>query len=574
VSSRHTRSFFGVMLAVVFALSAVIVAPASAKLTKSQKAHMRHQLRKQIKKNPKLIRSKSFIKKASLVNFKLPVTIRLRNSASANNPNSANVDLGTSLGQREVYLGGSLAAEIVFHDSFDGGALGNVDINILPSATKSLTSTSIPLLWNTQVTQLGSSYDSNLLALGGAPHSLLDTVGHAPGCGDINSTNPNLNANGDLGFGIGFLNSDGSPHFVPNPTPPPPVVTSGDGLGLPGVPIYDTFANAGNAADITGFAPAAVKGALAFNNGTDAVKASKVTGDSAANPTLNNNVGGNPDPFPQSAQSDPGADGTTGQPTAADTVLRTNALKLNIATAGTEVDQADNVNGVAGSQNLVMGASGGQANLFGNIPGKSYGIDVTVNLATKINSILRVVDQDANEPLFVGGNWPAAVFTCAQVWTGAVQNYIPAVHLQGSLKIAPGITSDGHLRIAKATIAQLGDPTQFAVSACLMPNQAYNTEAPANLAVPAGGTVGAPAVLTHGQLPASPDSIAPAPSATCNSAPSALVANSALPPSTVTALSPAAGADGYTVTNSGSTVSVAAGLDVQNVSADVLIGDV
>src|SRR5213078_2624202 len=128
VSSRHTRSLFGVMLAVVFALSAVVVAPASAKLTKSQKVHIRHQLRKAIKKNPKLIRSKSFIKKASLVNFKLPVTIRLRNSSS---PNNANVELGASLGQREVDLGGKLAAEIVFHDSYDGGALGNVDLSIL-----------------------------------------------------------------------------------------------------------------------------------------------------------------------------------------------------------------------------------------------------------------------------------------------------------------------------------------------------------------------------------------------------------------------------------------------------------
>jgi hypothetical protein len=553
VSSRHTRSFFGVMLAVVFALSAVIVAPASAKLTKSQKAHMRHQLRKQIKKNPRLIRNKHFIKKASLVNFKLPVTIRLRDSGSANNPNSANVDLGTSLGQREVDLGGSLAAEIVFHDSFDGGALGNVDINILPSATKSLTSTSIPLLWNTQVTLPGSSYDSNLLAFAGVPRSTLDATGHKVGCGDVQSTNPDINGAGNLPFAK-----------LLQPTP--------GGAGLPGVPIYDTLANAGDPAHIVGFAPAAVKGAGGFNNGTDAVAASKVTGDSIANPTLNNNVGGNPDPFPYSAQSDPTADGTAGQPTAADTVLRTNALKLNIAAAGTEVDQADNVNGVAGSQNLVMGASGGQANLFGNIPGKSYGIDVTVNLATKINSILRVVDQDANEPLFVGGNWPAAVFTCAQVWTGTVQNYIPAVHLQGDLKIAPGITSDGHLRIAKATIAQLGDPTQFAVSACLMPNQAYNTEVPANLAVQVPNTPGS--AQDHSQLPASPDSIAPAPSATCNSAPSALVANSALPPSTVGALAPAAGANGYTVTNSGSTVSVAAGLDVQNVSADVLIGDV
>ena len=109
MSARHTRGFFGVLLVVVFALSAVIVAPASAKLTKSQKVHIRHQLRKQIKKNPKLIRSKHFIKRASLVNFKLPVTIRLRGYNAATNPNKATVDLGASLGQREVDLGGSLA---------------------------------------------------------------------------------------------------------------------------------------------------------------------------------------------------------------------------------------------------------------------------------------------------------------------------------------------------------------------------------------------------------------------------------------------------------------------------------
>jgi hypothetical protein len=52
------------------------------------------------------------------------------------------------------------------------------------------------------------------------------------------------------------------------------------------------------------------------------------------------------------------------------------------------------------------------------------------------------------------------------------------------------------------------------------------------------------------------------------------VANSALPPSTVGALTPAAPANGYTVVNNGSKVTVAADLSVQNVSIDVLIGDV
>src|SRR3954451_22250060 len=166
------------MLAVVFAFSAVVVAPASAKLTKHQKAHIRKQLKRAIKKNPKLIRSKHFIKKASLVNFVLPVTIRLRDgdkpgtptveSATAN-PNNASIDLGTSLGKREVNLGGSLSAEIVFHDSFDGGALGNVDLNILPSANHHLTSTSIPLLWNEQVSHPNSRYDYNSLIGAGVP---------------------------------------------------------------------------------------------------------------------------------------------------------------------------------------------------------------------------------------------------------------------------------------------------------------------------------------------------------------------------------------------------------------------
>jgi hypothetical protein len=569
------------MLVVVFALSAVIVAPASAKLTKSQKVHIRHQLRKAIKKHPKLIRNKHFIKKASLVNFKLPVTIRLRDSASASNPNNATVDLGTSLGKREVDLGGALAAEIVFHDSFDGGALGNVDLSILPSSTKNLTSTSIPLLWNTQVSQAGTSYDSNLLAFGGAPHSLLDTVGHAPGCNDIRTAN--ANANGNVGFGVGFLNSDGSPHFVANPTPPPPVVPSGDGAGLPGVPIYSTLAGAGNPANIVGFAPAHIASTdPAVNNTITAVQASKVTGDSVANPTLNNNIGGNVDPFPYTPQSDPQADGTAGQPTPADTVLRTNALKLNIADPGTvvptEVNQATNTDGLSGSQNIVIGKSGGQANLFGNIPGKNYGIDVTVNLATQINSILRIVDQDANFPLFVGGPWPAAVFTCAQVWTGSVPNYIPAVHLKGTLKIAPGITADGHLRIAKASINQLGDATRFAVAACLVPKQSYNTEfGGANNTVPtpgAGNVVDAQGTLAPAALAANSSALSPAPSAGCNTAPSTLVANSALPPSHVTSLAPAVPGNGYTVTNSGSVVSVGADLTVNNVSADVLIGDV
>ena len=47
----------------------------SSKMSAKQKAAVRAKLRKQIKKNPKAIMRKSFVKKAALVNFKLPVTL-------------------------------------------------------------------------------------------------------------------------------------------------------------------------------------------------------------------------------------------------------------------------------------------------------------------------------------------------------------------------------------------------------------------------------------------------------------------------------------------------------------------
>ena len=117
------------------------------------------------------------------------------------------------------------------------------------------------------------------------------------------------------------------------------------------------------------------------------------------------------------------------------------------------------------------------AQVFGNIPGKNVGIDVTVNLATKINAIARIVDQDVfKAPALVEGeNYPAAYFNCRQVFTGAVQNYIPGVRLTGSLRIAPAITKDGKVRIAKATVqSDTNNPDRVALSACLFPAKSYN----------------------------------------------------------------------------------------------------
>ncbi|MDT7546100.1 MAG: hypothetical protein QOE99_2210, partial [Actinomycetota bacterium] len=492
---------------------------------------------------------KSFIKKASLVNFKLPVTIRLRGSNAASNPNSANLDLGASLGRRQVNLGGSLAAEIVFHDSFDGGALGNVDLSILPSSTKTLTTTSIPLLWNTQVS--GGRWDANSLGLPAA----------AAGCG-------NFTGNAPLPFGAGLGAGPAPVGGIPQPG------------GLPGYPFTDPANPNVFGPNVSGFLPV-TPGVDDPNNLT----VSGIPGD-------NYKVGANPDPFPQGAPSEPGG---FANPTAKDTVLRTNALSLTIATPGTPVNGSTNADGLAGSQNSVIGASGGQANLFGNIPGKSYGIDVTVNLATTINSILRITDQDSfGSPLITGASYPAGIFNCRQVRTGGIQNYIPSVHLTGGLRIAPGITSDGKLRIAKATIStpntgtSTADRSHFGVAACLAPYAGVDAQLnqsdlspltnPLSKIPPASAVDGSgpPAPFAgYANLPADVFTSRPAPAAGCNAAPTGLVAQSALAPSTVQALSGANNiTDGYTVSNSGSAVSIAADLDVTNVAVDVLVGDV
>jgi hypothetical protein len=209
---------------------------------------------------------------------------------------------------------------------------------------------------------------------------------------------------------------------------------------------------------------------------------------------------------------------------------------------------------------------------------------VTVSLKTRINSILRVVDQDSfGTPLITGNNYPAGIFNCRQIWTGGIDNYIPSVRLAGNLKIAPGITSDGKLRIAKATVSSLpGSEARFAVAACLAPYASY--DAPQNSSdtvaptIPGAGAVGPGGIVTNGNLPADTATARQAPgtvpAANCNDNPTSLLASSALAPAQVTALAPAVPADGYTVTNSGSSVSVAADLNVSNISLDVLVGDV
>ena len=86
-----TRRITKGSLLLVAATTCVAVAPAQARphVSPHRAAQIRKALRSQVRHNPRVIERRWFLKRASLVNFKLPVTIRLRDSASANNPNSA-----------------------------------------------------------------------------------------------------------------------------------------------------------------------------------------------------------------------------------------------------------------------------------------------------------------------------------------------------------------------------------------------------------------------------------------------------------------------------------------------------
>jgi hypothetical protein len=267
VSLRSSLWRYLGLLAVAALAVGAFAGPASAKkMSAKQRAAVRAQLKKEVKKNPRVVQKKSFLKRASLVNFKLPVTLALRGGSTATNPNKATIDLGASLGQREVDLGGSLSAELTFHDSYDGGALGNVDLSILPSANHSLTSTSIPLLWNTQVSQPGSRYDANSVGL---PSAL-------SGC-------------------AGFTGTAALPFGADNASPAIPLF----GAGLPGFPY---FANTTDAQSwSTSHNPALVSGYLPEKPGIDGTD--KLA--TAKNPGNNDVIGGATDPFPQAGASTP-----------------------------------------------------------------------------------------------------------------------------------------------------------------------------------------------------------------------------------------------------------------------------
>ena len=503
------------------------------------------------------------------------------------------MNLGPSLGTRQIAVGGSLSAVVEFNDTYDGGALGNVNLKILSSTKHFLTTSAVPLLWNNDIADPAKRNDANFLE---ATSSLtgLSGAGISQGCGDFMST-PTFTGGGIVPNGYDTLFHGLTPTFTPAFPP---------GAGIPGVPVLRPHGS-GRHDHTVGYLPN-----YPGVDGIDQIKTGAVVGN-------NDWIGTNPNPFPGSTYA-PTNSGNPAAPlpfnyNAANSVLRTNALHLKIAAGGTEVNMSTGTAATSGalptaqgSQNVTLGYSGGQANLFGNIPGKNVGIDVTVNLATTINGIARIMDQDMfSVPLLSGNSYPAVIFPCHQVWTSAAQNYIPGVRLTGSLRIAPAITKDGRVRIAKATVSSdANNPDRVALTACLTAASAYvdyndvvssfgfadqNTAPP----IPFYTSSGTPAAFGSGLLPVNSDALpvfqnlekfppddpaytqfgGNAPSTQpCNTPPYALVRDAGFTDTVgglPTPTDPAFAGIGY----NGSQATVAGDITVNPLDVDVLLGD-
>ena len=278
---RRVLRVVALATAVAMVFGAFAGSASAKKISKGKKAAITKQLRKSIKKNPGVIRSKSFLRKAGLVDFKLPVTIRIRGNCPtgalgyASCPTgkvntglnersvyTVSVDLGASLGQRAVSVGGSLAAEVTFHDTFDGGALGNVSVEILPSNTKRISTNSVPLLWNPDVDSLSSRIDANFaraaITSGSSAGPLLTAHGwenKTQGCQDFRNdragaTHTPSGAIGDpssysalwYGTPLSALPTGGLPGF-PVTDPAGPGGTANPSYFLPISPGVDTMTN-------------------------------------------------------------------------------------------------------------------------------------------------------------------------------------------------------------------------------------------------------------------------------------------------------------------------------------------
>jgi hypothetical protein len=162
---RSLLRLLGVMVLAI-AVGVTFAGPASAKMSKAQKRHAAKALVKQLKKNPRLIKNKRWLRKAGHVNATLPLTVRLNpvvalgtdashhlvTGAAASN-DTATIDLtssfGPEVGPKQVTLDGSLRVLAKFGNPAEGDDLGDLSLSV---TSASLTASSIGVLENPAVT--------------------------------------------------------------------------------------------------------------------------------------------------------------------------------------------------------------------------------------------------------------------------------------------------------------------------------------------------------------------------------------------------------------------------------------
>ncbi len=477
-----TRTGLAAFVVVLFGLTLATSGAFAERLPLKESEAIKAQLRHAVNHDPKVVKKAWFLRKASLVNFVLPVTIRLLPASDGSGhfvPNDvvgnyATLDLGESLGQRAIGLGGQVNAEVRFHDAYDSDQIGNVDLTLLPDDA-AVTSTSVGLLTNPDVsTRAAGQNHVDLLDMHGAGAGGFDLTWVDPGgtthtAAGINAAGLDANAltvalQAAIGGNDVFATATGTGQyrveFSGKYTAPPGGLNSIQVQNnATGAPISVANVDPGNGSN---------GGCVGFD-GTG--QPSDVDTLDKMQPSLTpgtNNVGPNWQWTPLGGTNE------------RDVVVRTGPLTLHIDGSAEAIVPAGNFsntpgdysgNQAAGEQ---VGKSGGKANLFG-IPvdglGPGNSVDVTVNLATRISTILREVDASLPAPAglpdetlgHIGG-----YFDCRQLWTGYVDNHLMGIHLVGALHISPAITADGRLRIAKVFLASSGQSRQ-ALAACLVP---------------------------------------------------------------------------------------------------------
>jgi hypothetical protein len=171
---------FHIAIACALLVAVAVPASASASASGAHRRAVRAKLLRQIKRHPGLIRSRTFIKKASAVNFILPVTIRLNPDVVLpnvlcgafgltagcagpvtlpqlgglqNSDDQAILNLGASFGIKNLKIGGQVEAYVDFKSPLDGGNIGDVDIVFKDSvASPMLQANPISILTNPDVT--------------------------------------------------------------------------------------------------------------------------------------------------------------------------------------------------------------------------------------------------------------------------------------------------------------------------------------------------------------------------------------------------------------------------------------